>query len=536
MKPIKVLSLFDGISCGQVALERAGIPVEVYYASEIDKYAIQITQKNYPNTIQLGDINNIDFTQFIGKIDLIMGGSPCQDLSIAGKRKGLSGERSGLFYKFVEAIEVIKPKYFLLENNVGMPKEAYEEISRLLGCYPIEINSALVSAQTRKRYYWTNIGPQNFSLFGFPTCAIPQPENKGILLKDILESGIATKQKTVSLCATYYKGLGAKPLEQCYYHTERPFAAEPLKIPENTVKGYAEIEQGECMDLTHINSKTRRGRAMKEKCNCLQTQSDFYQYIKPCALRNRGQGKQPEINKSDKANALTSVQTDSMVCFNIPETVTVRKFEVDTDKLKTLLREHKKLSNKEIAEKLNQPITKVEHWFRTDNSFSIPDADIWLKLKALLNIKTDEFDASIMEFEEKENNYDKASRKYSVNGKMSTLMANGNDEILAPLQIGHIGNTNAQANRVYSVRNKSVTLKANAGWGGAKTGLYKIDLPDGEYLIRKLTPLECERLQTLDDGYTEGISATQRYKCIGNGWTVDVIAHIFKYLGEEQCN
>ena len=97
MKPITVLSLFDGISCGQVALERAGIPVEVYYASEIDKYAIQVTQKNYPNTIQLGDINNIDFTQFIGKIDLIMGGSPCQDLSIAGKRKGLHVQRGKLY-------------------------------------------------------------------------------------------------------------------------------------------------------------------------------------------------------------------------------------------------------------------------------------------------------------------------------------------------------------------------------------------------------------------------------------------------------
>ena len=116
-KPLRVLSLFDGISCGHVALDRAGIPVDVYYASEIDKYAIEITQKNYPDTIQLGDINNIDFTQFIGKVDLIMGGSPCQDLSIAGKRKGLAGKRSGLFYKFVEAIEVIKPKYFLLENN-----------------------------------------------------------------------------------------------------------------------------------------------------------------------------------------------------------------------------------------------------------------------------------------------------------------------------------------------------------------------------------------------------------------------------------
>lgn len=185
MKPLKVLSLFDGISCGQLALHRAGIPVDVYYASEIDKNAIAVTQKNFPDTIQLGDITKIDFTQFIGKIDLIMGGSPCQDLSIAGNRVGLQGDRSGLFYKFVEAIEVIKPKYYLLENNVGMPDEAYEEISQLMGCYPIMINSALVSAQSRKRFYWFNWGEKSYNIFGFPTCNIPQPKDKGILLKDI---------------------------------------------------------------------------------------------------------------------------------------------------------------------------------------------------------------------------------------------------------------------------------------------------------------------------------------------------------------
>ena len=410
MKPLRVLSLFDGISCGQVAFERAGVPVEVCYASEIDKYAIQITQKNYPITIQLGDVTKIDFTQFIGKIDLIMGGSPCQDLSIAGKRAGLSGERSGLFYKFVEAIDVIKPKYFLLENNVGMPKEAYEEISRLMGCYPVMINSALVSAQTRKRYYWTNIGPQEFNLFGFATCQIPQPDNKGMLLRDVLETGIAPDEKSRCIQSS----IGRTTEREYFRKNQGQMVAEPIKIPENTVKGYAEINQGECMDLTHLSSKTRRGRAMVDKSNCLQTQSEFYQYVKPVALRNRGNGKQPEFNGTDKANALTSVQTDSMV--------------------------------------------------------------------------------------------------------------------LEPKQLGHISNTNAQANRVYSVHNKSVTLKAEGGGGGAKTGLYKIDLPDGEYLIRKLTPLECERLQTLPDGYTEGVSNTQRYKCIGNGWTVDVIAHIFSFI------
>ena len=192
MKPLRVLSLFDGISCGQVALERAGIPVEVYYASEIDKYAIQVTMKNYPNTIQLGDVTKIDFTQFIGKIDLIMGGSPCQDLSNykydRGEVKGLEGEKSSLFYYYVKALRTIKPKYFLLENVGTMQQKWGEIISKEVGCYPIRIESALVSAAERNRLYWTNIGPQNFNLFGFPTVAIPQPLDKKRVLKNIVET------------------------------------------------------------------------------------------------------------------------------------------------------------------------------------------------------------------------------------------------------------------------------------------------------------------------------------------------------------
>ena len=337
MKPLRVLSLFDGISCGQVALERAGIPVEVYYASEIDKYAIQITQKNYPNTIQLGDINDIDFTQFIGKIDLIMGGSPCQDLSIAGNRKGLQGERSGLFYKFIEALEVIKPKYFLLENNVGMPQDAYEEISRLMGCYPIEINSILVSAQSRKRFYWTNIGDKNYNLFGFPTCAIPQPKNKKIFVKDILE----------------------KKVDEKYF-----LSNERIKdfIPNEC---YSSI-------LGRI-SNPQRGlvyNSLENKIGC--------------------------------------------IC--------------------------------------------------------------------------------------------------STDYKDSKLV-----------MVGFL-TKNHQDTRVYLEEYKCPTLPAQTkSWSYIFNG--------GR--IRHLTPLEYERLQTLPDRYTEGILATQRYKTIGNGWTVDVIAHIFSFLKNE---
>ena len=155
-KGINILSLFDGLSCGNIALERAGIKVNNYYASEIDKWAVQIANKNYPNIIQLGDVTKFDETK-LPKIDLLIGGSPCQDLSSAGKGKGLiKGDRSKLFFVYVYMLKQLKPKYFLLEN-VRMKQEYQDIISDLLGVQPIKINSSLVSAQNRVRLYWTNI-------------------------------------------------------------------------------------------------------------------------------------------------------------------------------------------------------------------------------------------------------------------------------------------------------------------------------------------------------------------------------------------
>lgn len=153
---LRVLSLFDGISCGQQALKELGIEVETYYSSEIDKDAIVITQKNFPNTIQLGDINNIDFNEYIGKVDLIMAGSPCQGFSLQGKQLAFNDPRSALFFKFVEALNVIKPKYFLLEN-VRMKKEHLDIIDTQLNTKGLYISSKHFSAQDRKRYYWTNL-------------------------------------------------------------------------------------------------------------------------------------------------------------------------------------------------------------------------------------------------------------------------------------------------------------------------------------------------------------------------------------------
>lgn len=270
---MKVLSLFDGISCGYIALKRAGINVDRYVAYEIDENAITISKNNYPDIEHKGDVVKADFTEYKG-YDLILAGFPCQDLSINTKdRQGLKGERSGLFWELVRAIEEVNPRYFLVENNYKMPKEDEAIITETLGVKPIMINSALLSGQTRKRLYWTN------------------------------------------------------------------------EKRENLIK------------LTTFNDN---------------------------------------------------------------------------------------VTNK--------------------------------------------------------------------------------DYIAAPRRIGTIGK-GGQGERVYSLYGKSVTIKANGGGRGAKTGLYLID-----DTVRKLTPLECERLQTLPDNYTAGLSDTARVKAIGNGWTVEVIAHILRGL------
>lgn len=319
---MKVLSLFDGISCGMVALERAGIEVEKYSAFEIDKYAVQISKKNYPEIEHYGDVFEADFKQFTG-YDLLIGGSPCTYWSCAKNNRETTpdGEGGKLFMQYVRALKESKCKYFLYENNFSIHDNIKKFISQQLSVYPIVINSAFVSAQQRKRCYWTNI-PNVF-----------QPKDKHILLKDIIIS-----------------------------------------------------DNNEC-EVPVITSRHRKqiDKLNPDKAYCI------------CAREYKGFGNQP------------------------------------------------------------------------------------------------------------------------TNG------------VLTPIRIGEIGK-GRQSQRIYSINGKSVTLSANGGGQGAKTGLYKIDMPDGDYVIRQLTPIEAERLQTLPDNYTAGISNTQRYKCIGNGWTVDVIAHILKSL------
>jgi len=349
---MNVLSLFDGMSCGQIALKQLGIPINKYYAAEIDPYAMRVTQNNFPETIHLGDVTKVK-GEDLEKIDLLLGGSPCQGFSFAGKQLNFDDPRSALFFEFVRLLKECNPKYFLLEN-VRMKKEYQDVITEHLGVEPIMINSALVSAQNRVRLYWTNI----------PN--ITQPEDRGILLKDILEYDVPNEY-------------------------EEPYVK--LNGKEEGCVGYV-------------------GKQPKQATRIYDSN-----------------------NKSQCLTALGGGQGGKTGLYQIPT--------VDRDKLYCL----------------TTSMTK-EHILK----FSTQKDNVVILQKSRGNNK---------------------GGYRAVDGKAPTLTSNSWEQ------------------------NNFVTDK-----------MY----------YRKLTPLECERLQTVPDGYTEGVSNTQRYKMLGNGWTVEVIKHVLQNI------
>lgn len=260
---ITVLSLFDGISCGRIALERAKIKINKYYASEIDKNAIQISRNNYKDIIQLGDINNIDedIIKSIGKIDLVLGGSPCQGFSRAGKGLNFEDSRSKLFFNFVDILNIVK-KYnpnvkFLLEN-VQMNKEWIKVINKYMGVEAISINSKLVSAQNRPRLYWTNI---NFEPI----------EDKNINLIDILN-------KTIKFDYVYHEKLKIdKSISENSINLISNVDNE-IRIKQSTKKGYIVANNGDGVNLSFPLSKSRRGRVISKKSSTLDTSCNLCVY------------------------------------------------------------------------------------------------------------------------------------------------------------------------------------------------------------------------------------------------------------------
>lgn len=209
---MNVLSLFNGMSTGRLALENVGIKVNKYYSSEIKPYAIKLTQHHFPDTIQVGDITKWEEWDIEwSKIDLVLSGSPCQNLSVAGQREGIHGEKSKLFFTFIDILNHIKkvnPKVLFFQENVGSAsgKDIYE-ISKHLGVHPVRINSKLVTAQLRDRYYWSNIRTKVKGLTKEVYTDIPQPKDRGIMLKDVLTSGTCVKSKHTCLTEKFQGAL-----------------------------------------------------------------------------------------------------------------------------------------------------------------------------------------------------------------------------------------------------------------------------------------------------------------------------------------
>ncbi len=285
MKKINVVSLFNGMNTLRQAFENIGVKVDKYYSSEIKPYAIELTQHNFPDTIQVGNILNwrewdIDWT----KIDFIGSGSPCQDLSAAGKRAGINGKKSSLFFLFVEILEHCKslnPDVKFLQENVGSASKLDVGImSRALGVYPVRINSSLLTAQLRDRYYWSNIRVKE-TMFDLVT-DIPQPKDKNILLKDILQFGYSDREKSKALLES-----DERPVTQQHKAARRYFNSgftnlifkdkqTYLRVKEATIIGFVDIANNEAVDLSYPESKTRRGRSMKDKSNCLLRNNEYF--------------------------------------------------------------------------------------------------------------------------------------------------------------------------------------------------------------------------------------------------------------------
>ena len=425
---MKVLSLFDGMSCGQIALDQLGIPVKKYYASEIDKYAIKVTQNNYPNTIQVGDVCNLKAEDY-KDVDLIQAGSPCQGFSFAGKQLAFDDPRSALFFEFIRLLKEIKPKYFLLEN-VRMKKEFLEVITdQLSQCYapedvdnqflnvlgevrfePIFINSSLLSAQSRQRYYWTNIP------------GIKQPEDRGIVLRDILEDSFdSERDKAHCIDANYYKGAS---VEQYKKKHRRQLVNKPIKLAGEKGNHYG----GGLFD-TKGKSPTLNG------------------------IGNGGGGTNniPKVLASNKEQMIETKPKQVGVAVDINGHDVLKRVYSPDGKSPTVNtcqggnREPKVVPGGAFRARSKNEDGKRVDWKET-------------KPKQMLELRKDQ-----------------------------------------------------KSNAVSTVSKDSVAVNEDLTW-------------------RKLTPLECERLQTVPDDYTNHVSNTQRYKMLGNGWTVAVIKHIYKNI------
>lgn len=403
---MNVLSLFDGISAGRVALEKAGINIDKYYASEVDTHAMKISNKNYPDIIQLGDVTKWkEWDINWSTIDLVIGGSPCQGFSFAGKQLNFEDPRSKLFFDFVDICHRVidsNPKMKFLLENVRMKKEYQDVISSYMGVSPIMINSCLLSAQNRVRFYWTNI----------PN--VSQPEDKGIVLKDVIQSEIG-----FDMINTY----------------------TPKEFNENSICHHI-------CNADNINGNDCIKRIYSES------------------------GKSPSLNTMQGGNRHQKIAFSNK---RVSKCTDDNKDNIDQEC---------------IIDSYNNRIYKDKSPTLTTRT----DASNLIHL-----VKRDDRNVLIV---------NEATKK-------GYCEVNPNEGV-------DLTFINSKTRRGRLMKNKSNCLTATN---------YEYCFFNG-FVYRKLTPVECERLQTFPDNYTEGISNSQRYKALGNSWTVDIIVHIFNGLNE----
>lgn len=492
---LNICSLFDGMSCMQIALKVAGLTPMKYFASEIEKFPIKSTMTLFPNTIQIGDVRNVKGSD-LGFIHILAGGSPCQSFSFAGKRKGMATKcdveiltldhylelksqnfefegQSYLFWEYMRILHELReinPDIKFLLENVVMGEKWQNILTKAIGINPIKINSALVSAQNRNRLYWTNIGSEPVGFFGDLECGIPQPKDKGILLKDVLEtfetSNFESQEDFDAYMDKYF--LSDKMLD---YLNTRKANYNNGKInykTENDVASCINASSG-AIDISDniIVDTNRKARCFTAGGNSggLHSQMDLIQCVamrgrNPENPKSRVAGlkteQQLEARNDGKTNCLTSVQKDNLLMLNDRQKA---NFKNGDEKANTFLSTSWKGSQANGMTLVMQQNTEVE----------VVGGDL-------------DFDGNFRE---------------RPNGKSGTLRARArNDESCSQL----------------AMINKT---------------------------IRRLTPRECGRLQTVPEDILDvmlncGISDTQLYKMFGNGWTIDVIAYMLSYYKIEK--
>lgn len=511
------------MSCGMIAMINAGVEVDNYYAYEIDKYAIQTTQHNFPKIKQCGDVFKADYTQYEG-IDYLIGGSPCTHWSIAQSPDKRETTASGigwdLFSQYVRALREAKPKYFIYENNKSMSKEIRKSITETFGFEDICINSALVSAQNRQRLYW--IGKRNPD-GTYSKVNVAQPEDKGIVLKDVLD-GMTDRDKGRYVIAS----IGRTTEREYFKKNQGNMTFEPVNTTSDN--------KAQCIRATCYKDGIRNMVGnMRDRRTCV---------AEPVNITDGGKSQtiKSQYSHTDINNICKYKSTYGATGVAEPVSVAQRGRYNDNGTEQHI---ESRTDNKSNCVTTVQKDSMVAEPVRC---FTLPRED---------GIQTQS----------------KQYRVYSNDGKSTTLCAEGGGMgaktglYAVPIKVGEVGN-GGQGNRIYTSDGKAVTQQANSGGLGSHTGLYAIPvefendkpikavsgtdgktykvyevtngmitikdktypikLQDGLYIIRKLTVSECKRLQTVPEWYEFPVSDTQCYRLLGNGWTCDVITHLIK--------